>query len=332
MMEAIGFGQILGHPKPVATLLSARRKGALAHAYLFEGPEGVGKRRTAMALFAALQCDEQRPDACGTCPSCQKVAAGNHPDIHVVVPEGKAQIIKIDMVREITRKVAYPAMMGRWKCVLFDGACRFNEAAGNALLKTLEEPSSNTLFVLSSPRPQLVLSTLVSRCQRIHFHALERHTIAQWLMGNSGLAAAEADVVAGMAEGSIGRATGLVDEALLASRAQWFARAAGLRGASVAELLNYAEELGQSREQLEPALELLRMFYRDVLVLAAGGPPTLVTNRDFEELLVGAAKVVGHRGALGALEMLEEVSDSLRVNANPKLLAEHLLISLAGIN
>ena len=130
------FARILGHERQKDILRRALAGGRLAHAYLFEGPEGVGKRLMALALVRAVFCPE---GGCGVCAACRKVDHHNHPDLHLLEPDGT--LIKIEQIRAIQKELSYRPLEARKKVCLIDSADRMNQAAGNALLKTLEEPS-----------------------------------------------------------------------------------------------------------------------------------------------------------------------------------------------
>jgi DNA polymerase-3 subunit delta' len=136
-----------------------------AHAYLLHGPAGIGKRALAERLMASLLC--QRPeglDACGQCKSCMLLAAGSHPDNYVLEPEEADKAIKVDQVRELVSFVVQTAQMGGRKVVLIEPVESMNINAANALLKSLEEPSGNTVLLLVSHQPSRLLPTVRSRC------------------------------------------------------------------------------------------------------------------------------------------------------------------------
>jgi len=163
------FRDILGQERVLGHLRAAWRAGRLAHAYLFLGPEGVGKASVVRALAAALNC--ARPlaewDACGDCPSCRRMAAGTHADFLYIAPtsEGRQPQIKIEQIREFRRLTAYPPMEGGWRVALIKPAEAMNPAAANALLKTLEEPPARNLLVLAAGSEADLFPTIVSRCQ-----------------------------------------------------------------------------------------------------------------------------------------------------------------------
>ncbi|MCU1733838.1 MULTISPECIES: DNA polymerase III subunit delta' [unclassified Pseudomonas] len=139
-----------------------------AHAYLLHGPQGIGKRALAERLMALLLC--QRPEAlqaCGQCKSCMLLAAGSHPDNYVLEPEEADKPIKVDQVRDLVGFVTQTAQLGGRKLVLIEPVEAMNVNAANALLKSLEEPSGNTVLLLVTHQPSRLLPTIKSRCQQV---------------------------------------------------------------------------------------------------------------------------------------------------------------------
>ncbi|WP_375739630.1 DNA polymerase III subunit delta' [Pseudomonas boanensis] len=136
-----------------------------AHAYLLHGPAGIGKRAMAERLMAFLLC--QSPDrlqACGRCKACMLLSAGTHPDAFVLEPEEADKAIRVDQVRELVGFVVQTAQLGGRKVVLLEPAEAMNLNAANALLKSLEEPSGDTVLLLISHQPSRLLPTIKSRC------------------------------------------------------------------------------------------------------------------------------------------------------------------------
>lgn len=155
-----------------------------AHAYLLHGPQGIGKRAMAERLMARLLCQQpQGLDACGTCKSCLLLKAGSHPDNFVLEPEEADKPIKVDQVRELVAFVVQTAQLGGRKVVLIEPVEAMNVNASNALLKSLEEPSGDTVLLLVTHQPSRLLPTIKSRCQQV---ACPQPSLAQsqaWLAG-----------------------------------------------------------------------------------------------------------------------------------------------------
>ena len=213
-MSLVRFSDVLGHRAQVDILRRICGAAQPAHAYLFHGPEGVGKRTVARALVARLAClkAEGNQDACGDCRSCRALARGEHPDLTVVEPDGAS--IRIAQVRDALKRVRYEPVVATSKAWIFVDADRLREEAANALLKTLEEPPSRTHFVLVTSRPQLVLGTIVSRCQGVRFSGLAPDVLAELLV-REGHAQQDARIAATLADGSLTRGRALCDASWL---------------------------------------------------------------------------------------------------------------------
>jgi DNA polymerase-3 subunit delta' len=229
----VRFSEILHQPRAISILRRALRSGRTHHAYLFDGPEGVGKALTARALAARLLCETEglKPDddACGRCPSCHLLAVDTHPDFHLVhrglhklhperkVRRSKGLFLVVDLIRHF---VIEPAGMkpsqGRRRVFVILDAERMNEEAQNALLKTLEEPPGEAVLILVSSSAFRLLPTIRSRCQRIPFDLLPPAFIADVLRERFDTPAEDARALARLCDGRLGVAVGWRETGLLA--------------------------------------------------------------------------------------------------------------------
>ena len=163
-------------------LIAQQQAGRLPHALLFTGQRGIGKGYFADALAHWLLCAEPTDDgACGDCKSCQLIAAGTHPDWLRLEPEAEGKAIKIDPIRAVNAFVAQTAQQGGYKVVQLSPADALNTNAANALLKSLEEPTAKTVFLLLSDQPGRVMATIRSRCNQVTMTLPERQAATAWL-------------------------------------------------------------------------------------------------------------------------------------------------------
>lgn len=148
-------------------LLGELRANRLAHALLVQGDSGVGIESLAESFAHYRLCQQSLDKACGQCKSCHLLQAGTHPDIQVIEPAGAADMIKVEQVREAVHFLSQTPQIAEWKLVYVSAAHRMNINAANALLKILEEPPGNSLLILESDRPQLLIPTVRSRCRKL---------------------------------------------------------------------------------------------------------------------------------------------------------------------
>lgn len=247
----MAWSSIIDQTRVVATLRSSAAGGRIAHAYLFYGPDGVGKRAAALEFARTLLCERNGDEACGRCLSCTKVSRALHPDVHILMAHPKdtdpAEIgerlrmlaenpyAAVDFVRrpsladptqtsnkqsiytvermheQVRRPMSFRPVEGRYKIAVITDADLMRVDAANTFLKVLEEPTPRTIFVLTSSRADRMLPTILSRCQRIRFDPLSAEIIAATLVAREGVEADLADTLARMADGSYTRAVELAE-------------------------------------------------------------------------------------------------------------------------
>ncbi len=320
------FQDILGHGKEIGLLKRAVRDKRAAHAYLFAGPDGVGKSLVAEAFAAALNCEDFEEDACGRCPSCRAMEAAAHPNLLRVGPE--KGVLRIDSVRELQRALNYKVESG-FRVAVVDGADLMVRAASSVFLKTLEEPPSGSIIVLLSSRPDNLLPTILSRCQRINFGPLGEDVVAGVIEERCGLGEEEARTVARLSGGSLSRALKAVDKGILEKRDDLLKRLRAAGRGDAAGLLDLAEALSKD-EDLDEMLEILKVWYRDLVVRVAGCPE-LVIDRDTEDITecLGGCSIDRSIDLFGLVEETRRNVLPPR-NANKRLALEALLAGLSG--
>ena len=248
------WNNIVGHKQVVAQLCLMQQEDRIPHAMLFCGTDGVGKSLVAEALAATILCHAPvNNQACGHCKACQALAAGTHPDFFQIQPESEtkaAPAIRIEAVRKLQEEIARIPLLSERRLVIMQEADKMNEAAANCLLKTIEEPSGQIVFILLTSRPSALLDTIISRCMRVEFGILQPEELVA-ILHQQGIEEPLAGKLASIADGSVSKALTMQDEELLNLQTQAFdlASAAGTLG--VEQLLQLAKEMsGHSRERL----------------------------------------------------------------------------------
>ena len=335
------FRDILGQERVLSYLKAALNQGRLAHAYLFLGPEGVGKEAVTTALAGALNCTSLREDgdACGLCPSCKRLAGGSHPDFVVIRPisEGRTPQIKIEQIRDFRRLTAYPPVAGGWRVTLIKPAEAMTAEGTNALLKTLEEPPPQNLLILTAGVEADLFPTVVSRCQKLAFTPLPYPLITQDLI-RRGLSPSQAALLAALSGGSLGRALAQPPEELLRQRQQALADLQALSQGNSTTALDWAQGLAKKEKDQEKAEEkkkerqetkksaatdtfilLCQLWYRDLLLLSHKAPERLLAHQDRVADLKAEAASPQEGAWLIKLAALSEAQRYLRANLNPEL-------------
>ncbi|MBP7864854.1 MAG: DNA polymerase III subunit delta' [Acidobacteria bacterium] len=182
------------------------RRQALAHAFIFSGPEGIGKKKLALALAKAIHCrgGQEGLNSCGVCAPCRKIESGAHPDVQVITPETKA--FKIDQIRHIIQDIYFQPFEGPMRVFILDDADRMTEEAANCLLKTLEEPPEKSVLVLITTNIYALLPTIQSRGQVLKFLPIPSREIEHYLRVRHDVAPEHALVAARLSQGSVGNA------------------------------------------------------------------------------------------------------------------------------
>lgn len=320
------WNKIIGHDENKQQLQAMLVGGNVFHALLFSGPDGLGKKTTAVLTAAALLCQRQDGQICGVCPSCRRMEQESHPDYMLVQPDGAT--IKIEQIRALQHEAALAAYLGMYRIFLIENAELMTTPAANSLLKTLEEPPPNIVFILLTSRQHMLLPTIVSRCRLFRFSPLPWGTLAD-ILEKRGASPEKALVAARLSGGRLGAAWGFLESEGLA----WRDRAAeilfslpvmGMRG-----VWDYAASLEKAgRADILQLLRYMLFLLRDLLVLSATGKEELVYNIDMMEKLTEQSAVWRPDGLAGALKTVKTANQAVQANANLRLTIEALLINL----
>ena len=330
---------IRGQTAALTALCRALAQDRLAHAYIFSGPAGVGKRCAAVGLAHALLCETAPGRGCGSCSTCATVRAGSHPDYHFTTTADGKQRLGVDQVRDMEQFLRLRPLRGGKKIAVVDPAQRLTPAAQSALLKVVEEPPGDAVLVLVTTSAANLARPLVSRCQQLRFARLPVADVEAVLRARPGPAADAADLLARYSRGSLGRALSLDPDRLREERQQVIERCAALRGASFSSLSRFAEWLVADRRAAagkpagndrEGRLDLVLGWYEEALAYRLRGAPAVVRYRDCLDPLARAVARSSVPRALHDLRLVFDTLAALDRNANPKLAVETMLLQLAG--
>jgi DNA polymerase III subunit delta' len=338
MPAVLAFRDITGHRQLFQLIGRAASRGTLPPSLLFIGPDGVGKRMAAVALAQLLNCLTPRTevgvDSCGECAACRRIARGVHADVLIIEP-GDTGSIKVDQVREAIERSAYRPFEGRRRVVVVDVADALLSEAQNALLKTLEEPPAASTFILVTSRPDMLLPTVLSRCQRMRFGRLAPADVAAVLMREHGYTEADAHAAAALSDGSVGAALeGGTEEFVEARDAATMMLQTVASTADPRRRLDGAKALAgagrdsSDRDELARRLYALSSMLRDIGILLSRADERRLANADLKPQLQGLLRSFDGERALRAFSAVDQALSALDRNASPKIVADWLALQI----
>jgi DNA polymerase-3 subunit delta' len=316
---------IIGQSPLIAGMKRILAGGRIVHAYLFTGPAGAGKK-TMSGLFAqALLCTGQGYKPCRQCIVCRQFQSGNHPDvIRIKKPVDKTAIV-VDQIRELQGIVKVkPYQAGKRVCFI-EQAHLMTEQAQNALLKTLEEPPSHTLFFLLADNTNTLLSTILSRCQHFRIGSMSGEDISEILERRLSISRQDAAVYAALSQGNPGKAISLAEDDTFRHNREILIK--GFSQAGSAGILELYDIFSRNKDRKEELLDILQIWIRDLLILKETGEWNLVVNLDQTHLLKRQVSRFTSAALRDMIKNIEESRRMLKNNSNYQLTVESLLLS-----
>lgn len=314
--------------KVVRILTNSINKKRISHAYLFEGGKGTGKMKIAIELAKSFLCKHlDGSQSCGNCLECKRVDSGNHPDIHLIKPDG--QTIKIEQIRLLQKEFSYRGMESIKKVYIIEDTEKMSISAANSLLKFLEEPDGSSVAILLTTQVQRILRTILSRVQVISFSSLTTQQLMKSL---------ENEGVSQPLTKLLGQLTNDIEEAYELYQDDWIAQARNI-------VIQLGEELStrpqqvlltlqdywfhqfKERDQLNLGLDIMLLWYRDVL-------RTLISNTDqlvFIDQLDRLERLALNSSQRKVSQQMTDILEAKRrlaANVNPQLLMEQLMLKL----
>ncbi len=327
------FDPIAGHKLAKQTLRRAVSDGRTAHAYLFSGPEGVGKKLMAIAFAKMLNCPEKGADDC-QCSVCSRIDGGIYPDVSLFEYKDK-NVITVDNVRkEMERGIFLKPFEAKYKIFIVDGAERMNSSAQNAFLKTLEEPPPYSVIVLITRLASMILPTIRSRCHTAVFGKPDGETAREILREKSELSESDIALAVKIADGSPGKALKIKPEQIAATTETIKSLAAidSQDPSSVFEfvdsLLGNAKGNAMQRIVAEEFADSVSLWMRDLILLSSGGGELV-----YQTLAETSARFIRKRSAGSVVEKavaLENAIAGIKMgNLNCRLALESLAFKIA---
>jgi DNA polymerase-3 subunit delta' len=324
----MSFQDIIGQAHAKQMLQNGLRNDRVSHAYLFAGPQGSGRKEMALTFAKALFCTEMKDDCCDECLECRKVDHHNHPDIHVIAPEGSS--IKIEQIRALQREFAYRTGGGSRKVYIMEQADKMTVQAANSLLKFLEEPLSPVVAILLTENGQAMLPTIQSRAQWISFTPMDPKAMLQVLV-QEGYAQSLARCAVHLASG-LPACREIIQQ-------NWFAEIRNVMlqlGKDCLNKVNTAMITAQQQlfktplaEHLDTLMSLFLLWFKDMIHYQLDRTESII----FIDQLESISKYAFSRTTeawVRCMELTTEMQKRLRANVNPQLAFEQFLVGVQG--
>lgn len=311
--------------------------GRLAHAYIFAGPEGVGKAFFARELAKFLLCEEVSARGCGKCPSCLQADKDSHPDVTWISSPPSERELKREHVVEMRRRVSLKALTGEHKVFIINDAEKLNEESANLLLLTLEEPPAGSLFLLLTSGLERTLPTVRSRCQLLRFKPVSDEALRQLLVARGDVSLGEAARLSELSQGSPGRALAWLGSPMAPYRQELLGKLAQLKTVDVfslaQEVAAFARRHAESRQQarwnvlhiLELVLGFYRALWRNTMGVEAG------KAKADAGLIENLSRRLGDENAQELVDQVLLARERIRANANIMLTLAELFSRLAQL-
>jgi len=305
----MGFNDIVGNKIIINSMQAAIKHRRIGYAYIIDGPAGSGKRLLADTFAAAIFCENlSGDDPCGTCISCITLQSGNHPD--AVFMQTQKKSIGIDDVREqIIENISVLPYSSQKRVYIIENAQTLTVPAQNALLKTLEDGPKYAVFLLLSENHKAFLPTMLSRCILYKIPPLGDDTVTAHLV-TKGVVLSHAAIAAAGAYGSIGRAMAIAaDESFMPFRSEILDMARNAENSDIVEIFTMAKAMESHKERITEALDILCMYFRDILVEGHTDNPQATIRK---------------------IRAIEDTKQKLNQNCNFLLTMEIMLLKLSG--
>jgi len=328
------FYDIEEQDRAISILQKAYLNDSIAQAYLFDGISGIGKSLVAKVFIKLINCKNPTPtlNPCNKCSNCIKIEKNSFIDLIHIKPNSTKEIIKIDKIRQIEEKIAYKAYNGKYKVILIEDAEQMNISSSNALLKTLEEPPPNTVFILTASKISKLPDTILSRCQKILFSPLSKEVIyAKLKLEYNSLEDNNLKIIASISQGSMTIAKEIIENNILNLRKEFIEIILLQNNTKLANLIKYIKKIikefkGENFYFLAFFLEILKSIIRDALIFNSKLSKNLLLNFDYinviEKISTNDSNILIQEG-----EKISNLQNQILTNVNIETAFENYFIS-----
>lgn len=324
-----GFYGILGNDMLKEHFKKAIESHKVSHAYILNGEEGMGRKSIANAFAMTLLCEKGQNEPCMVCHSCKQVMAGSHPDL-IYVKHAKPGSIGVDDIREqINDTIMIRPYSSYYKIYIVDEAEKMTPQAQNALLKTIEEPPAYAIIILITTNQEAFLPTILSRCVQLKMKPLKDFTVKSYLTETMNIPEKEAEICAAFARGNLGKAIHLADSEEfkeLYHRVMTLIR--NVETMDISMLLDCIREMKEQDYDMEEVLDLLQLWYRDVLMYKVTKDMNLLIFKDEYKMINEMGQKADYAGLEQILTAVDTARTRLAANVNMELVMELLFLTM----
>ena len=318
----MSFEDIKGQDSALLILKENINNARVFSSYLFVGPDGIGKKEAAKNFAKAINCLNDRMKPCDICVPCKKINSGIHPDVFLVTPKGASASIGIDEIREVISRANLKPYEGKKKVFIIEGAHSMTAESANAFLKTLEEPPRDTVFILLSRSKELVLPTIISRCNTVKFFTAPPETVKRVLMERFSAKGEpfekdEARILSGFSSGRIGEAIRMKEKNLIARKNKILDSVTGV---------DFRDKLSaySDKRELKENMEFIVSYLRDIFLYKATQDERTALNSDrISEIKTMSAKLQTEKIDY-LIKKVIKLSSYVDYNVNPKIVIDVL--------
>ncbi|MGB9857593.1 MAG: ATP-binding protein [Dictyoglomaceae bacterium] len=323
----MAFKEIIGQKQAIEILKRSLKEGKISHTYLFVGPEGVGKKLTAISFAQALNCPVLPLEGCGECLTCREIKNLTFPDLLYYTPDG--MWFKIQQVREIKREIYWRAFQSKWKIFILDSAHQLRNESANALLKSLEEPPPYTIFILLVWRPEMLLPTIISRSQIISFSYLNNEELREIFKD---VPEEKIDIIIPLAQGSPGKGYFWLQEENWKKREEFLKGLSLLKKDNISRIFDLVDFLAKDKkiDSVLSLLELLLFWWRDLFFWKLYEKEEYITQKDFVREIARKSQEFSLEKIRRNFRITQDAIRGIRNNANLLLTLETLFLR-AGV-
>jgi len=330
----MSFNDIVGQERAIKILTKSLKENKVSSSYIFVGNEGTGKKLTAIEFTKAVNClnPNKKLEACENCQSCNEINKQYFPDLKIV--DATKGSIKIEQIREIQKEIELKPFKSKKKVYIIDKAEKMTIEASNCLLKTIEEPPYYAIIILICSKIDPVLPTIVSRCQIVKFGLITSLKIKELLLDKiNNLEKDQAEIISKLAQGSIGKAFKLsADKEYFIRREKMLDYlSAIIPGKYGDDIFAKVEKIISEIDKIEEILEMIKLWYRDILIIKNTGNQKYIANCDKLEELAKKSQIYSQNMLIDILDYLEQAEEYLMKNVNKRLILERLYIKMVGV-